>query len=148
MPHEHTGGAKFMVDLTHIYRDVMAVIEQQAGMSQTRIEIMHELFHAPELSQAELQKHLGVEGAVVTRIVKQMEAAGIVTRRPDPRDNRYTLVALSARGRQMSDSAESENFQATFGAQLLAGLSEPEQAQLLRAIARVRENARALRESE
>jgi DNA-binding MarR family transcriptional regulator len=144
-PHAHTGGAKFLVDLTHIYRDSMAVLEQAAGMSQTRLEIMHELFHADELSQAELQKHLGVEGAVVTRIVKQMEAAGLVTRRADPRDNRYTLVALSAQARAMSEGSATTNFQEQFGEELMEGLSAAEQAALLKAIARVRVNAAARR---
>src|SRR5262245_36319559 len=107
---EHTGGGQFLVDLTHIYRDTMSVLEQAAGMSQSRLEIMHELFHADELSQADLQQHLGVEGAVVTRIVKQLEAAGLVTRRPDPQDNRYTLVALSTEARRASETDQSYDF--------------------------------------
>ncbi len=139
-------GWHFNVELTHLYRDVMWITEQATGMSQTRIEIMHELFHADELSQAELQQHLGVEGAVVTRIVKQLEAAGMVSRRPDPNDNRFTLVSMTDYARSQHASHTAATFKQNLGEQLMAGLTEDDRANLLRMIEIVQKNARGIRE--
>jgi DNA-binding MarR family transcriptional regulator len=114
-------------------------------MSQSRLQILHELFHSEELSQAELQERLGVEGAVITRIVKQLEAARLVTRRADPQDNRFTLVALSPEARQLQATDDSTaKFKETFGSQLLEGLSERELTQLMRTMKRIQENAEAI----
>ncbi len=148
MPHEHAAGAQFVIDLGHLYREVMRLHERQTGMSQSRMEILHELWHVDEMSQADLQRHLGVEGPVITRIVKQLEAAGLVTRRPDPRDNRYTLVALTPLTRSYTESTASIQSQDTFGEELLEGLNEAERAQLLRMMRHILENARRLRQSE
>lgn len=148
MPHEHGDGAQFVIGLTHLYREVMRATERRTGMSQSRMEILHELWHADEMSQADLQRHLGVEGPVITRIVKQLEAAGLVTRRPDPRDNRFTLVALTPLARRYAEDRESTQFQDEYGEQLLAGLDPAERAQLLYLTRHVLENARRLRQSE
>ena len=106
-----------------------------------------QLFHAEELSQADLQQHLGVEGPVITRIVKQMEAEGLVTRRADPKDNRYTLVAMKPEIRAQRYSGGMSNFREVLGAHLMAGLNEEDRANLLRMIAQIAANASALREA-
>jgi DNA-binding MarR family transcriptional regulator len=148
MPHEHGEGAEYVIDLTHLYREIMRATERRTGMSQSRLEILHELWHVDEMTQADLQRHLGVEGPVITRIVKQLEAAGLVTRRPDPRDNRFTLVAMTPLARRYTEDREDTQFQDEYGEQLLAGLDPAERAQLLRLTRRVLENALRLRQSE
>jgi len=142
-----TRGWEFVVELMHIYRDVMQINERATGMSKTRLEIMHELTHVEELSQADLQKHLGVEGAVVTRIVKQLEAKGLVTRRADPRDNRYTLVALTPEARSLNTTTDALKFKDSFGEELMEGLSQADRAKLMRLMRKVGENAKAIREA-
>jgi DNA-binding MarR family transcriptional regulator len=145
MPNTSVDGWQFVVELIHLYRDVTRIIEHHTGMSQSRLQILHELFHSEELSQAELQERLGVEGAVITRIVKQLEAARLVTRRADPQDNRFTLVALSPEARQLQATDDSTaKFKETFGSQLLEGLSERELTQLMRTMKRIQENAEAI----
>lgn len=138
-------GWQFHVALVHLYRDAMRIVEQRTGMSQTRMEIMHELFHVEEMSQAELQQRLGVEGAVITRIVKQLESAGLVTRRADPQDNRFTLVALSAEARHYG--VDSADFKDVYGEQILKGFSDEERAQLLAMMRRIEENVRLMENS-
>lgn len=142
-----TDGWQILVEVTNLYRDMMRTTVEQTGMSKTRLEILDVLADVAEMSQADLQQHLGVEGPVVTRIVKQLEAEGLVTRRADPRDNRYTLVTLRADIREMRDNAELVKFKDTFGAQIVDGLDDEERAVLLRGLKRVQENVRALRDS-
>jgi len=46
-------------------------------MSLSRIEVLHELMHAGEISQTELQQHLGIDGTLMTRFAKQMEECSV-----------------------------------------------------------------------
>ena len=75
-------------------------------MSQTRRQLLALLSQIGEVSHATLQQQLAVDGATVTRLVKQFESAGVLSRRLDPQDNRYTLVSLTTSGqRSPLDSA-------------------------------------------
>lgn len=136
-----------VIELMHLYRDVMRITEQTTGMSKTRLEIMHDLMQVDEMSQAELARRLDVEAAVITRIVKQMEAEELVTRRADPRDNRYTLVALTPQARKLRVDDDAESFKSIFTTDLLDGLSNKDRAELLRLLGHLQKNARAIREA-
>lgn len=107
-------------------------------MSFSRILILHELMHAGELSQSELQRRLTMEGALLTRFVKEMEATGLVTRRVDPRDNRFTLVALAPDGSRLLK--EMSGLRKEFEARLLEGLTEEDRMTTARSMKRMLQN--------
>jgi DNA-binding MarR family transcriptional regulator len=71
------------------------------GAPMSRLRLLGFMYSRGELSQADLQRHLEVDGATITRQVKQMEAEGLLQRRADPKDNRFTLVALTDAGREL-----------------------------------------------
>lgn len=123
------------------YREMTAAVERQIGMSFARLQLLLLLHREGELSQAELQRRLGVDGAVITRQVKQLEEDGLIRRRPDPRDNRFTLVLLTAAGRDVTANLHQQR--PRFEAQFAAGLDPAELAALHSGLARLRENARA-----
>ncbi|MEO8610211.1 MAG: MarR family transcriptional regulator [Chloroflexota bacterium] len=137
-------GWQFHAKLVHLYRDAMKVVERQTGMSQTRLDILHELFHADEISQAELQNRLDIEGAVATRILKQLEAAGMVSRRPDPQDNRFTLVSMSKEMRSSQNDGENMRFKDNYGERIMQGINAADRAHLLRMIEQIQENILAI----
>jgi len=124
--------------LSHLYRDAERLFSRRIGMSVSRLHVIHELMHAGELSQAELQQRLGMEGALLTRFVKQMESAGLITRRPDPKDNRYTLVTLAESGKAELNEIDRKGDE--FQEQLLEGVSEEEHAALVQTLRRIQEN--------
>jgi DNA-binding MarR family transcriptional regulator len=66
----------------------------------------------------------------MTKRLDRMQAAGLIRRSPDPADRRGLLVGLTPRGRRVIDAAVSAHV--ANEAQLLAGLSAREQAQLER----------------
>jgi DNA-binding MarR family transcriptional regulator len=135
------------VILTHLYRDASRAFAQQVGMSLSRIEVLHELMHAGEISQKELGQRLGMEGALLTRFAKQMEAAGLITRRVDPKDNRLTLVTLAQAGHPVLQ--EMERLGEEFQTRLLEGLSEEERACLVQAMKHIQDNlSRRLEQDE
>jgi len=137
MSQEQEIGSPFIV-LTHLHRDMSRAFSQRVGMSFSRILVLHELMHAGEISQTELQQRLGMEGALITRFAKQMEAAGLITRRVDPKDNRFMLVALAPAGRQFME--EMGTVSEEFESRLLEGLSEEERSSMVRAMKRIQEN--------
>ena len=132
--------AQFIVLLRQLYRDIGWAYERATGLSPSRVALLHALCQSGEITQTELQHHVGVEGPVITRIVKQLEADGCVTRRVDPHDNRYTLVTLAPAGQQLIDQAR--QIKAAFEADLLTGLSAEEKAELLRLLEHIHGNLR------
>src|SRR5207237_7076309 len=62
--------------------------------------LLLELAEGPR-TQAELAAASGYEPPTITLSVRQLEAAGLVARRPSPTDGRATIVELSARGRAL-----------------------------------------------
>ncbi len=145
MHQEHEHESPFVI-LTHLHRDMSRVFSQHVGMSFSRILVLHELMHAGEISQTELQQRLGMEGALLTRFAKQMEAAGLITRRVDPKDNRFTLVALAPAGQQALQ--EMENLGEDFETRLLEGLSKEEQASMVRAMKHIQDNLSRWQETD
>jgi DNA-binding MarR family transcriptional regulator len=127
-----------IVVMTHLYPDITRAFARRVGMSLSRIEVLHEVWHAGEISQVELARRLDMEGALLTRFVKQMEAVGLVTRRTDPADNRFTLVRLAPAGQAALEKMEALGD--AFQSQLLEGLSPAERASLVRAMKRMQGN--------
>lgn len=56
--------------------------------------------HGPRI-QVELAGELGCEPPSITQMVRKLEAAGLISRRPSPRDSRATIVELTDRGRDL-----------------------------------------------
>ena len=84
-------------------KTVLTSVHQCMGIPIMEYFLFMQLLTEKELSQAELQRRLGVDGAVVTRLVKQLESDGLVIRRPDPADNRFTLVALTEKAARLAE---------------------------------------------
>ena len=124
--------------LGHLYPDMARAFAQRVGMSFSRVEVLHQLLHGGELSQTELQQRLGMEGSLLTRFVKQMEADGFITRRVNPADNRVTLVNLAPAG--LDALREMERLGDDFEARLLAGLSEEDRKNLVRMLKHIQTN--------
>ncbi len=121
---------------------IQSAIRRYIGMSRARGVLFHMMTVDYEMSQAEIQQRLGVDRSEVTRIVKQMEADGLVTRRPDPADNRFTLVQLTKKGLSLQEeiSAKLQAAEAT----VLQGLRREDLLCTVRTLTRIRENAERL----
>lgn len=121
---------------------IQSAIRRYAGMSRARGILFHMMRLDREVSQAAIQQRLGIDRSAVTRIVKQMEADGLVTRRPDPSDNRFTLVQLTEGGctLQKEISAKLQRADTT----LLQGVSRADMLCTVRTLTRIRENAERL----
>ncbi|SRR5579884_913766 len=119
---------------------------QHIGLSQPRHQLLTYLAQKGETSHAVLQQHLALDGATVTRLVKQFEAEGLVSRRLDPQDNRYTLASLTDAGRQLVAGITEAHTE--FVLRLLEGISDEEQETTLHVIKRIRANIRRFQEGD
>jgi DNA-binding MarR family transcriptional regulator len=127
--------------LSRTYYDMLPMFERHVGMNRARWGVLITLRREGELSQADLQQRLRVDGAAITRQVKQLEEEGLVLRRADPQDNRYTLVTLSTAGQQLASGLVGRR--ESFEALVTNGISEADLATLRRCLYQIRANLAA-----
>jgi MarR family transcriptional regulator, transcriptional regulator for hemolysin len=89
-------------------------------------------------SQRELADAVGVQGATLSHHLNAMEAAGLVTRRRDPRNRRLHVVELTPDGNALFFRLR--DVALGFDQRLRAGLSGQDVDQLEALLARLREN--------
>ncbi len=128
----------FLFEQGAVMHAARAAMQRRVGVSPTRLFVLAHLYVLGELSQAELQRRLAVDGAAVTRQVKLLEAEGLISRRDDPADNRYTLVVLTPEGAKRLH--EVGRRMREFASKSLEGVSPDELACVRHVMARMREN--------
>jgi DNA-binding MarR family transcriptional regulator len=112
--------------------------EECTGVSQSRLELLTLLYQVDEISQSDLQKKVNIDGAAITRHVKQLETKGMVSRRRKPEDNRITLVKLSNQGRERIESYKKEKER--FMEEMLVNISTEERNVLLHLLLQMKKN--------
>jgi DNA-binding MarR family transcriptional regulator len=134
----------FFQHLASICSEIRQAFDHHVGMSQLRRQLLTLLSEIGEVSHATLQQQLATDGATITRLVKQFESEGVLSRRLDPQDNRYTLVSLTVSGQQIVAGLRAAH--SLFQARLLAGIPKEEQEMVLRVLERLHDNIRALQD--
>jgi MarR family transcriptional regulator, organic hydroperoxide resistance regulator len=69
------------------------------GLTFPQYLVILELLDGAPLSVGSLGGRLDMDTGTITPLVKRLEAAGLVTRRRDPKDERRVIVDLTSRGR-------------------------------------------------
>ena len=78
--------------------EAMRVALAERGLTASRAEVIYVLARDGDLVQRALAKALNCTPRHVTGLVDQLEDAGLVQRRPHPRDRRAISVALTEEG--------------------------------------------------
>ncbi|USK32030.1 MarR family transcriptional regulator [Bacillus sp. F19] len=129
---------KIVYRLFEINKLTMPRFERCTGISQSRLELLNELYEEEEISQTDLQKKVNIDNAAVTRHLKQLEDKGMVTRRKNPADNRVTFVKLTEDGRMKMIAYKKEKQR--FISNVLKDFSEEERSSLLKMLTRIQGN--------
>jgi DNA-binding MarR family transcriptional regulator len=95
------------------------------------------------LPMAKIGERLMVHPTSVTNTVQRLEAAGFVTREPNPRDGRGTLARVTEQGREVVDKVTGELMAADFG---LGALDDDERKVLVDVLRSIRLSAGDFRE--
>ena len=75
--------------------------DDSLGLTPSQLSAMAVLLNSGDLLMGELAAQEKVQPPSMTRIVNSLEAGGYVARRPDSRDHRQCLVALTDSGREV-----------------------------------------------
>jgi DNA-binding MarR family transcriptional regulator len=75
--------------------------DESLDLTPGQLSAMAVLINSGDLLMGELAAQEKVQPPSMTRIVNSLEARGYVARRPDPRDHRQCLVALTDSGREV-----------------------------------------------
>jgi len=90
------------------------------------------------VSHTVLASHAHVDGATITYHVDRAEKLGLVMREADPDDRRVKRLRLTAKGEHVYEELWSAARE--FQAQVIAGITDAEQARLRRTLAKIRAN--------
>ncbi|WP_433509039.1 MarR family winged helix-turn-helix transcriptional regulator [Nonomuraea sp. CA-143628] len=129
---------RFFRELGGACGETRQAFARHVGMSSSRLQLLMRLWRNGETSHSELRQGLSLDGASVTRLIKEFEAEGLVSRRIDPADNRYTLASLTSTGERAA--ADLERSHQAYQVRLLDGISAGEREIVLRALERLRAN--------
>lgn len=107
------------------------------GLTFARYEalVLLSFSRAGALPMAKIGERLMVHPTSVTNTIRRLEAAGFVTREPNPRDGRGTLAAITDRGRDVVTKVTDELMAAEFG---LAALGDGARAQIFDVLREIR----------
>ncbi len=85
-----------------LYRPLL----EPMGLTHPQYLVMLALWEQAPLKVSTLAERLSLEPATLSPLLKRLEAAGLVTRDRDPRDDRALAVSLTPRGRRLRTRAE------------------------------------------
>lgn len=124
--------------LMFAYRGEMRRALHEAGHELGGMEVRALMWiaHHPGGTARDLAQHGGRDKAQITRVIQQLERAGLIVREADPADRRQQRLALTATGEGLHATLQRERRQVS--ARLLARLDADEQAQLGALLARMR----------
>jgi DNA-binding MarR family transcriptional regulator len=108
--------------------------------------VLMRLAEEEEVAQAELPFEAAIDPAAVSRLIRDMTKAGLVSARVDPTDKRQRFVKISAKGRVLLRTL-SPIVDSTL-APYMAGLSEDEEQEFLRLLRKGYETVVQVAESE
>ena len=84
-----------------VYRPVL----EPMGLTHPQYLVMLALWGDEPLSVTELSRKLELDAGTLSRLLKRLEAADLVTRDRNPADERSLAVALTPRGRELRTEA-------------------------------------------
>jgi DNA-binding MarR family transcriptional regulator len=117
-----------LMRVARAHRTYAASLLSQVGLHPGQEALLMELWRQDGRTQANLADSLGVEPPTVTKMLQRMEAADLVSRRPDASDRRAIRVHLTPKGRRLRGRVE--KLWAELEAETVAGLSDRQLATL------------------
>ncbi|WP_336087293.1 MarR family winged helix-turn-helix transcriptional regulator [Nocardia sp. SSK8] len=90
-------------------RSVLAVYRpllEPMGLTHPQYLVMLALWGEAPMSVKAVAESIQLDSATLSPLLKRLEAAGLITRRRDPADERTLLIDLTAAGRELRGEAE------------------------------------------
>ncbi|MDH4140960.1 MAG: MarR family winged helix-turn-helix transcriptional regulator [Coriobacteriia bacterium] len=124
--------------LMHSYRQLMSRKLAEYGAHPGQTFCLREIAHNDGITQRDLAENLHVARPTVTVMLQKMQKAGLVERRSDEHDRRYTRIYLTDSGWALHD--EMHRLLDEVVAEVIGPLSEKDQAELVRLLGALNDN--------
>jgi DNA-binding MarR family transcriptional regulator/GNAT superfamily N-acetyltransferase len=108
----------------------------QSSLSLSEARVLYELANRENPSAKAIGSELGLDPGYLSRIVRKIEADGLISRKPEPADRRRYRLALTARGRQTYSKLDRGSQEQVAG--MLSLLSEGDRQRLTGAMATIK----------
>lgn len=92
---------------TMVRRSRGSIASQMAGLSLSQLSLLEAVVAHGPLLVSQIAAYAGVAGPTATRMLKQLEGHGVVTRRRSAEDERKVLVDLTPHGRDLVERQRS-----------------------------------------
>lgn len=89
--------------LSRAYQPILAPLD----LTYPQFLVMLVLWERNDCTVSEIGARLNLDSGTLTPLLKRLEAAGRITRRRDPRDERQVRITLTDEGRKLREQAES-----------------------------------------
>ncbi|EFM55210.1 MarR family winged helix-turn-helix transcriptional regulator [Brucella inopinata] len=89
--------------LSRAYQPILAPLD----LTYPQFLVMLVLWERDDCTVSEIGARLNLDSGTLTPLLKRLEAAGRITRRRDPRDERQVRITLTDDGRKLREQAES-----------------------------------------
>ena len=113
---------------------------REPGVSYARMRLLGALHCGGPKIMSGISDELGVTRRNITALVDALEEEGFVRRRPHPTDRRATVIGLTDEGGRTMDTLYDEHRKSV--AELFAGLTPEDRAELVRLLGLLREGLR------
>jgi len=150
MPHPHPGGpdASLTMRAFGAFHQAMLAHRQllmremaEHGLHPGQAFCVAAISHREGITQAELAEELGVSRPTVSVMLRKLERAGVVERRTDPDDQRYTRLFLTDEGRERFGVMHT--VLAEIAEKAVAPMPEHDRTELTRLLGELTENIQA-----
>ncbi|HUY52376.1 MAG TPA: MarR family transcriptional regulator [Streptosporangiaceae bacterium] len=115
-----------------------------AGLTLTEATVLATVTRRGPVGLSWLTREEGMNPTMLSRVIWRLEDAGLLARRPDPRDRRAALVEATPAGRRLHERIRAERTDAL--SQLIEQLDAGDRAALTRAVPVLEQLARDLKE--
>jgi DNA-binding MarR family transcriptional regulator len=115
---------------------------QRHGLRLGQDHLLAALWSEDGRTPGEIAATVNVTTPAVTKLATRMAEAGLLERRPDPRDNRLVRLWLTSAGRRLQEPIEAERQR--LEDQLTATLTKTERVHLIRALTKIQAAATEL----
>jgi len=134
-PAPDAAAVKAIRHFNRFYTRRIGILDPYLGseLSLTDVRVLYELSHREAAVASEIARDLHLDGGYLSRILRRFEAAGWLTRSPDARDARQSLLRLTEAGHQAFAPLQQRSRDEA--AALIAPLSTAQRRQVVEAMA-------------
>ena len=134
-----------LAQICRLMRARMHALWEEIGLYRGQSGVLFILWEEEGITHSELADRLHVRPATISNMVRRMEKAGFVERRPDQADRRVSRVYLTDAGRAIQDQVKQVWHELETAT--LAGFSVEERVLLRRFHLQIRDNILAMRDA-